>query len=114
MGQYEGELGERGLYRLLITAYSTQYESAGVVRQDDGESGRIGFYGSEDPSQGDDASPYILSFDLESPLGDAVATQQVFLSYRALPIAEDFTGFLLDPVVFGQSEPQRGDGTGAP
>jgi len=112
MGQYEGELGERGLYRLLVTAYSTHYESAGVVRQDDVESGRIGFYGSEDPGQGGDASRYILSFDLESPLGDGVATQQVFLSYRALRIAEDFTGFLLDPVVFGQSEhPQRGDAT---
>jgi len=110
MAQYEGELGERGLYRLLVTAYSTHYESAGVIRKDDADSGRVGFYGSEDTSQGGDASRYIASFELESPFGDGVATQQLFLSYRTLRIVENFTGFLLDPVVFGQSEhPQRGD-----
>jgi len=110
MAQYEGELGERGLYRLLVTAYSTHYQSAGVIRKDDADSGRVGFYGSEDTSQGGDASRYIASFDLESPLGDGVATQQLFLSYRTLRIVENFTGFLLDPVAFGQSEhPQRGD-----
>ncbi|HTP28488.1 MAG TPA: TonB family protein [Anaeromyxobacteraceae bacterium] len=112
MGQYEGELGERGLYRVLASAYSTHYESAGVLRQDDVDSGRIGFYGTYDPSQGGDASRYLASFDLESPFGDGVATQQLFLSFRTLRIVENFTGFLLDPVVFGQSEhPQRGDAT---
>jgi len=112
MGQYEGELGERGLYRFLATAYSTHYQSAGAVRNDDVSAGRIDFYGSEDTSQGGDASRYTASFDLESPLGDGVAKQQVFLTYRTLRIVEDFTGFLLDPVVFGQSEhPQRGDAT---
>jgi len=35
MAQYEGELGQRGLWRLLATAYATHYNSAGVVRADD-------------------------------------------------------------------------------
>ena len=110
MGQYEGELGQRGLYRLLAMAYSTHYSSAGVVRLDDVEAGRVGFYGTYDPSQGGDASRYTLSFDLSVPLGDGVLTQQVFLTYRSLRIVENFTGFLLDNQEPGQSpHPQRGD-----
>jgi TonB family protein len=60
MGQYEGELGQRGLFRVLATAYSTHYRSAGVARQDDVDSGRIDFYGSEDPSQGGDATRFTV------------------------------------------------------
>ena len=111
MGQYEGELGARGLWRLFATAYSTHYRTAGVVRLDDVQSGRIGFYGTEDPSQGGDAQRYSLSFDLESPTEHGVIRQQVFLTYRTLRIQEDFTGFLLDNPLLGQSDhPQRGDG----
>ena len=32
MAEYEGELGTRGLWRVLGTAYGTHYQSAGVVR----------------------------------------------------------------------------------
>jgi iron complex outermembrane receptor protein len=110
MAQYEGELGQRGLFRILATTYSTHYKSAGLVRKDDVDSGRIGFFGTEDSSQGGDASRHTLSFDLEAPFGDAVATEQVFLTYRSLRIAENFTGFLLDNQEVGQSlHPQRGD-----
>jgi len=110
IGQYEGELGQRGLYRLLAMAYSTHYSSAGVVRLDDVQAGRIGFYGTYDPSQGGDASRYTLSFDFSLPLGDGVLTQQVFLTYQSLRLVENFTGFLLDNQEPGQSpHPQRGD-----
>jgi hypothetical protein len=110
MAQYEGELGLRGLFRVLATTYATHYKSAGVVRKDDVDSGRIDFYGTEDPSQGGDAARHTLSFDLESPLGDAVVAEQAFLTLRSLRIAENFTGFLLDTQEAGQSvHPQRGD-----
>ena len=55
MGQYEGTLGERGVWRLLATAYATHYKSAGVVRAADVDAGKINFDGTEDPSQGGDA-----------------------------------------------------------
>jgi iron complex outermembrane recepter protein len=110
MAQYEGELGQRGLFRVLATTYSTHYRTAGVVRKDDVASGRIDFYGSEDPSQGGDAARHSLSFDLEAPLGDAVATEQLFLTLRSLRIVENFTGLLLDTQQPGQSlHSQRGD-----
>jgi TonB family protein len=110
MAEFEGELGARGLYRVLATAYATHYSAAGVLRKEDVDSGRIGFYGTEDPSQGGDAQRYTLSFDLESPTGDGVVTQQAFLTWRTLRITENFTGFLLDTQEPGQSiHPQRGD-----
>jgi iron complex outermembrane receptor protein len=110
MGQYEGELGARGLWHLLATAYSTHYQSAGVVRQDDFQSGKVGFYGTEDASQGGDATRFTLAADVEVPLGDGVFKQQVFLTWRSLRIVEDFTGFLLDTQQDWQSlHGQRGD-----
>ncbi len=110
MAEYEGELGARGLWRLLGTAYGTHYQSAGVVRADDVASGRIGYYGTEDPHQGGDAQRYTLSFDVQSPGEHNALAQQVFLTWRSLRIDEDFTGFLLDPQTFGQTyHPQRGD-----
>ena len=66
------------------------------MRADDVASGRIGYYGTEDPAQGGDAQRYTLSFDLQSPHDDDFLAQQVFLTWRSLRIDEDFTGYLLD------------------
>jgi TonB family protein len=110
MAEYEGDLGARGSWRLLGTAYGTHYQSAGVVRADDVASGQIGYYGTEDAAQGGDAQRYTLSFDLQSPSDKDFLAQQVFLTWRSLRIDEDFTGYLLDNQELGQSyHPQRGD-----
>jgi len=108
---YEGTLGDRGLFRVLLMTYDTHFKTAGVVRKDDVASGKIDFYGTEDASQGGDALRHTVSFDLESPLGDSVATFQTFLTWRTLRLVENFTGFLLDTPVYGNSTPfqQRGD-----
>ncbi len=111
MAQYEGELGTNGLWRLLGTAYATHYKSAGVVRADDVGNGTINYYGTEDPSQGGDAQHYSLSFQIIEPTNGGVLTQNAFIIYNGDRIQEDFTGFLLDPVLQGQTaHPQRGDG----
>ena len=108
MGQYEGDLGERGLWHLLMTAYSNHYQSAGVLRRDVVDS--VGFYGTLDPSQGGDSQRYTLAGDLQSPLGAGTFSQQVFLTYRAHRLVEDFTGFLEDVQLPSQSlHDQRGD-----
>jgi iron complex outermembrane recepter protein len=110
MAEYEGDLATRGLWRLLATAYGTHFQSAGVVRADDVASGRVGYYGTEDPNQGGDAQRYTLSFDLQNPGESGLLAQQVFLTWRTLRIDEDFTGFLLDDQTLGQTyHPQRGD-----
>ena len=81
-----------------------------MVRTEDYQSGKIGFYGTEDPSQGGDATRFTLAGDVEVPSGPGVFKQQVFLTWRTLRIIENFTGFLLDTQQAWQSlHGQRGD-----
>ena len=104
MGQYEGTLGSRGTYRLTAQGYATHFHSAGLLRQDDFQSGKVGFYDSYDLQsfskeavpEGGDASRYSIAGDLETRVGDTTLTQQVFLIKRDMRLLENFTGFLLD------------------
>jgi len=104
MTQYEGRLGTSGTYRLTGQAYATHFHSAGVIREDDYQSGRIGFYDSYDLSgfarqrvpEGGDASRYSIAADLETRSGDTTFGEQVFLIKRDMRLLENFTGFLLD------------------
>ena len=48
MGQYEGRFGATGSFRLSTQAYTTHFHTAGVIREEDYESGKIGFYDSYD------------------------------------------------------------------
>ncbi len=110
MGQYEGKLGSSGSYRVGAQAYSAQFKSAGVVRADDVDAGRIDFFGTYDTRQGGDSSRYSAWGDLETKSGDTVLKQQVFLIFRDMRLRENFTGFLLDVQKPVQSpHPQRGD-----
>jgi len=118
MGQYEGHLGSNGSFRLGAQAYTTHFHSAGVIREDDLSSGRIGFYDSydllgttrEQVRQGGDASRASLYADVETRVGDTTLSQQVFLIKRDMRLLENFTGFLLDVQEPLQSlHPQRGD-----
>jgi TonB family protein len=96
MGQYEGTIGDRGSYRLTAQAYSTHYHSAGVIREDDYQAGRIGFYDMYDPKQGGDASRYSVAGDIQTRVDQTTLEQQVFVIRRDMRLREDFTGFLLD------------------
>ena len=110
MGQYEGALGAKGSFRITGTAYATSYHSAGVLRQDDVDSGRKGFYDTYDPLQGGDTSRYSIAGDIESRSGDIVYRQQLFAVYRTMRLRENFTGFLLDVQTPLQDlHAQRGD-----
>jgi hypothetical protein len=118
MGQYEGRIGSKGSYRLFAQGYATHFHSAGVIRNDDYQAGRIGFYDSYDVSsfarqqvlEGGDTSRYSVGGDIETKSGDTTLTQQVFLVKRTMRLVENFTGFLLDPQTPLQSlHPQRGD-----
>jgi hypothetical protein len=109
-GQYEGRLGEHGSWRMTGQVYTTNYQSAGVVREDDYEAGRIGFYDTYDRGQGGDSFRASLAADLETKAGDTTFAQQLFLIKRTMRLREDFTGFLLDIQQPWQNlHPQRGD-----
>lgn len=118
MGQYEGKLGERGSYRLTAQGYATHFHSAGVIREDDYQAGKIGFYDSYDQTtfaheqipQGGDASRFSVAGDVETRSGDTTFKQQVFLIQRSMRLLENFTGYLLDVQEPLQSiHVQRGD-----
>jgi iron complex outermembrane receptor protein len=118
MSQYEGRLGAAGTYRLTAQGYATHFHSAGVIREDDYQSGRIGFYDSYDLSsfarervpEGGDASRFSVAGDLETRSGDMTFGQQVFVIKRDMRLLENFTGFLLDVQEPLQSvHGQRGD-----
>lgn len=109
MAQYEGKKGEH-LYHITATAYIASFHSAGVLREDDYQAGRVGFYDTYDTAQGADTSRYSLSGDLESKLGRFVFRNQVYGIVRPATLRENFTGFLLDPQEPTQNpHGQRGD-----
>jgi TonB family protein len=111
IGQWETQLGHGGTLRVNATAYATEYNNAGVVREDDYEAGKVGFYGTEDPAQtGNTASRASLSATYEGRFHDIDVLQQLFVIDRTMRLRENWTGFLLDVQEPTQTlHPQRGD-----
>jgi hypothetical protein len=82
MAQYGFDLGPRDHLRLLGTAYGARSELAGVVRQDDVDAGRIGFYDSY-------PSPYARN--------QSVASSRVIFGVDFDHVAADGTRFEFAP-----------------
>ncbi|MFO0559208.1 MAG: TonB-dependent receptor plug domain-containing protein [Polyangiales bacterium] len=102
---YERRVGTVNV-RALATSYLTRYGSAGVLRDDDYRSGRVGFYDTYDATQGGDVTRHSVSVNLDA--GSLGAT--LWGTYRTFRLRENFTGFLLDVQRPGQSpHEQRGD-----
>ena len=107
--QYEGAI-PGGSWRLTGQVYTTDYHSAGVLRESDYEAGRVGFFDTYDSGQGGDAFRASVAADLEKKSGDTLLGQQVFVVKRTMRLREDFTGYLLDVQEPWQTaHPQRGD-----
>ncbi|MDP3276072.1 MAG: TonB-dependent receptor plug domain-containing protein [Deltaproteobacteria bacterium] len=102
---YERVLGSVRV-RVSAASYLTRYGSAGVVREDDVRSGRVGFFGTYDRTQGGDSTRHGLSLSLDSSRVNAT----LWATYRTYALRENYTGFLLDTQRAGQSpHGQRGD-----
>lgn len=110
MGQYEGQLGEGGSFRLSALGYVTEYQSAGVLREDDVTRGVKDFYDTNDPDQGGSAMRFHVGFDVEGRSSSMTFGLQSFGIFRSMRLTENFTGFLLDEQL-GRQAPhgQRGD-----
>jgi TonB family protein len=109
-GQWETPLG-RGTLRINATVYFTEYDNAGVVREDDYERGRVDFYGTEDPNQtGNTASRASVSATYEKRFRDIDTSQQAYFVDRTMRLRENWTGFLEDvQEPTQQPHDQRGD-----
>ena len=110
MAQYEGSLSDSTSFRVGAYGYGTMFRSAGVLREDDFASGRVGFYDSYDTRQGGDALRAQVHFDLHGHNGDFSHDQTAFFIFRSTRIMENFTGFVSDPQLAQQTpHGQRGD-----
>jgi TonB family protein len=107
---YEGNLGKTATFRVLATSYATHYAQAGLLRQDDVESGRKGFYDTYDTQQGGDAARHSLGVTVYDRVHEAKVSQSAFLVLRDFRLRNNLTGFQADPQQTWQSvHPQRGD-----
>ena len=109
MLQYE-KLTADTRYRVSANAYIASFHTAGVLREDDYQAGRVGFFDTYDPLQGEDSSRYALTAEVETHRGKLEARNLAFVSVSSLRLRENFTGFLLDVQEPLQSpHDQRGD-----
>ncbi len=110
MGQYELDAGSGAKLRVGGQVYTTHFQSAGVVREDDYEAGRVSFYGTEDPLQGGDSSRASVYADYSKESDTYALDQSLFVIRRDMRLREDFTGFLLDTQdALDTPHEQRGD-----
>ncbi len=110
MGQYELAFSQSATARIGAAGYAAKYHSAGVLRADDVDSGRVGFYDTYDSRLGGDTLRASLWGDINHHGGPFVQQHQVFLTVRSARLTDNFTGFLFDPQEARQSpHGQRGD-----
>jgi TonB family protein len=110
MAGFDTALNDAVSLRLLATSYASHYGSAGPVRLDDVASGRVGYYGTYDDTQGGDSSRHSLLAHLEGRFQSTQVSQSAFIALRGYRLRENLTGFLLDPQETWQSQHvQRGD-----
>lgn len=109
MAQYVRPFGPGATVRLLAGSYATRFSSPGVVREDDFEAGRQGFFGSYDTDQGGASGRHFLVGELAFQEGRARTSLTAHASLRSLTIRENFTGAFLD--MRGDRYEQRHDAT---
>jgi hypothetical protein len=108
MAQYKTMLAEHLAVRVLGTAYATRFDSAGVLRLSDIESGRVDRFASYDPKQGGDSTRSSLVLELGDGRPDSRWHLAPYLIWRTLTLRSNFTGYLADPAN-GDSVQQRND-----
>ncbi|WP_438023155.1 TonB-dependent receptor [Sorangium sp. So ce233] len=96
--------------RVMASAFAARFGSAGVLRLDDIEAGKVDRFASYDPDQGGDSSRAQLVLDLRTA-GDAPGeglSLAPFVVLRALRLRSNFTGYLADPAS-GDATQQRNE-----
>ncbi len=110
MAGYEWHMGRYGYLRVLGTSYTAHYQQAGVVRRDDVNAGRVGFFDTYDPSQGGDSTRHSVGITFGDRFGATRITQSAFFTYREFGLRANETGFVEDVQQPWQSaHAQRGD-----
>jgi len=101
IGQHAFAVGRGFTLRVLMQAYASRFDSAGVLRRDDVSRDRLAVY---DPRQGGASSRTSLVLDL----GSESWSLAPFVVLRSLQLRQNFTGFLEQPFE-GDNNQQRND-----
>lgn len=96
VAQMSHDFGEGFAIRALGMTYSGRYDSAGVVRASDLDSGRIDRYGLYDPKQGGYSSKTQFLVELHRDEENQRWSFAPFVVFRSLTLRSNFTGFLED------------------
>jgi iron complex outermembrane receptor protein len=83
--------------RLLLTGYTGQFDSAGVLRLSDIESGAKSRFDTYDPRQGGNSMRSQLVGEIQHRWSNASFGITPYLVLRSLRLRQNFTGYLLDP-----------------
>jgi hypothetical protein len=114
MARYEHALSADATLSALLTSYSGAFGTAGVVRLDDAEAGRMPcapdrdsqFFCTYDPNQGGAMARHGLILRYLSDTDAHAHGHLLSVALRRQRIRDNYTGFITDPRADG---PQRGD-----
>ncbi len=96
LGAWRLPVGEDSYFQAFVAAASGRFDSAGTVRLDDVQAGRIDRFGAYDPNQGGAGDRSLLRLELGQEDEIGAASLSVYAMSRAFRLRSNFTGFLLD------------------
>jgi len=108
IGQTELQLGTAKV-RILASTYAGSFNSAGVLRLSDIESGVIDRYGSYDQNQGGDSARSQLAFELTQGDDQGRWSLSPYVVLRSMRLRQNFTGYLAMPTSGSASEVAAAD-----
>jgi hypothetical protein len=85
--------GPAATFRLLPSSYVGHEAEAGLLRFEDVESGRKGFFATYDTSQGGGSPRHSLGATLEESSGEFRLAQSAFVILRDFRLRQNLTGF---------------------
>lgn len=103
IGQTEFAIGAARA-RVLASTYAATFDSAGVLRLSDIESGKVDRFDSYDQNQGGDSARTQLAFELSQADEDSHWSMTPYAVLRSMRLRQDFTGYLVTPTTGSASE----------
>jgi TonB-dependent receptor-like protein len=116
IGQTTCDFGKGVTGRVMASLYAGRFDSAGVLRLDDVERGRVDRFATYDSKQGGYSSRAQLVLELKNDARGSEASTpsswslSPYVVLRSLELRSNFTGFLTD-TTGGDSTQQRNDAT---
>lgn len=96
IGQMEFAIGAAQA-RVFASSYAASFDSAGVLRLSDIESGAIDRFGSYDQNQGGDSARSQVAVEISQGNDDSHWSLTPYAILRSMRLRQDFTGYLITP-----------------